>query len=316
MRITLLRAKELFQKSSPADELNYRLNRVSERFILNGKFMGSMAKLKLAAPYGQVSLPRGFRTAEGAKIDGRVADITNRWWEYLPGKPPASFAGAYELLEDMGDGHANMYSYDLLPLLAGQTKDSTLVDPDFPPGSGTIKATYSGGNINITIEGRDINEMPVTLTLANQSAQANPFARISRIHKEQNVAALIEFTAAAPDSRVVTLARMEANEEETYYRRYLIRSLQTQPNVAVSVFCKRRHIEFTKDSDVLPFTNISALEQGLSAYNFEQENDQTLADQLWASGIEILNKELGDANAADQIPPLRIHGLTPLRSHM
>src|SRR6185369_15058576 len=114
MRITLLRAKELFKKSAPADELEYRLNRVCERYITSGKFMGSMAKLKLAAPYGQVSLPRQFRTAEGAKESGRVLDITNRWWEYLPGKM-SGYESNFELLEDMGDGHAVMYSYDMLP---------------------------------------------------------------------------------------------------------------------------------------------------------------------------------------------------------
>jgi hypothetical protein len=317
MRLSLARAKEVFQRKAPVDELEYRLNRVCERFILSGKFLGTMARLQLAAPYGQVALPRGFRTLEGVKVNGTVRDLANRWFDFLPGKR-AFFTGngPYEIVDDLGDGHAIMYSPALLPLLPTQTPpDSTLPTYDFPAGQGTIQATYTGNPITITISGYDNNEMPVQLVLVDQTAQTNPFARISEIHKEQNVSVLIQYTAPDPDNRVTTLARMEPNEEETYYRRYFVSTQQSKADVAIEGFCKRRHIEFTSDKDILPFSNISALEKGLDAYQYESEGDETQADKLWAKGIKLLNDELGDAHAPDEMPMLRIHGLHPIQSH-
>ncbi len=330
MRLTLLRAKEVLAKKSPSDGLDYRLNRVCERLLLNGKFMGSMNRLKIAAPFGQATLPRGYRTLEGAKVNGRVYDIANRWWDFLPGKGSA-FGATLPTVDDLGDGHATMYIPTLLA--TAPSPDQTLVLPDFPVSSpglvplGTITVTATGSDLpNVHIEGRDMWEMPVTLDFTGTGVQtkANVFARISRI-KKQTTAATVVVGYTAPNDvnyggAVIFLAIMEATEEETYYRKYFIPTLAQQSGIAVEGFCKRRHIEFTSDADILPFTNISALGLGLDAYQAESEGDKTLANQNWDSAVTLLNTELGDANAEDQIPAIRFHypgRTTPqLTSHM
>jgi len=320
VRLTLLRAKEALAKKSPADDLDYRLNRVCERYILNGKFMGTTARIKLAAPFGQATLPRGFRTIEGVKVAGNVFGIANRWWDFLPGKG-SSRAPSLSTVNDLGDGHANMYVPVLLP--TAPTTDASLL-PDFPAG-GTITVAYSGGNDPmVSIQGRDINEMPVSLNFTGAGTQNSVFARISKISKQRNAGVVVVTFTAPNDANyggaVTTLAVMEAVEEETYYRRYFIPLLAQQATVAVEGFCKRRHLEFTSDADVLPFTNISALGLGLDAYQAESEGDKTLANQFWNDGVAMLNSELGDANAEDQIPAIRFHypgRTTPrLTSHM
>jgi hypothetical protein len=57
MRLTLLKAKEALKGKAPADKLEYRLNRACERMMTSGKYAGSLHRLALAAPYGQLTLP-------------------------------------------------------------------------------------------------------------------------------------------------------------------------------------------------------------------------------------------------------------------
>lgn len=306
MRLTLLKAKEYLANKSQADQINYRLNRVCERYLLSGKFMGSMSRLKLAAPFGQVALPRGYRTLEGVKVNGRVYDIANRWWDFLPGKANA-YGPVLSIVEDWGDGHATMYVPTRLTVPYPTDKAT-----DFPPGQGTIAVDYSGSEtLTLHIEGRDGDEMPISLDFTGKQTLTNPFARISLIRKQvTDVGMTVKFTGpndAIYGGAVTTLAIMEPDEEEAYYRKYFIPTLVQQPTVAIEGFSKRRHIEFTRDTDVLPFTNIGALGLGLDAYQAESEGDKTLANQFWADGVALLNSELGDANAADQIPAIRFH---------
>ena len=309
MRLTLLRAKQYLAKKAPADELDFRLNRVCERFLLNGKFMGSMSRLKLAAPFGQVALPRGYRTLEGVKVNGRVFEIANRWWDFLPGK--GSIAGAtLSTVDDMGDGHAIM----TIPtkLFNAPLVSANVVIPDFPVGFGTITVATTGGETPIVhFEGEDLNEMPVVLDITGPGTSTNPFARISLIRKPRTTNPVtVTYTAPNDDvygGAINTLAIIEPTEEETFYRRYFIPILVNQSSVAIEGFCKRRHIEFTNDKDILPFTNITALGLGLDAYNLEVAGDKTAANQFWEDGVGVLNSELGDANAEDQIPAIRFH---------
>lgn len=311
VRLTLIRAKEYLAHKAPADELNYRLNRVCERYILSGKFMGTMARLKLAAPFGQVALPRGYRTGEGFKVNGRVFEIGNRWWDFLPGKSDA-FPGNLMMVNDLGDGHAVMYQPTRL--VTAPMIDPTIIIPDFPPGQGTITVAYTGADsakFSVHMEGKDINEMPITQDFAGPFPQTvtNPFARIGRIKVPQSAStALITYTAPNDNiygGAVITLAMLEPNEEESYYRRYMIPTLIQQPTVAVEAFCKRRHIEFSRDTDILPFANVGALGLGLDAYELEANGDKTAAGQFWNDGIALLNAELGDANAEDTVPAIR-----------
>jgi hypothetical protein len=309
MRLTLAKAKEFLAKKAPNDELNYRLNRICERFLLNGKFMGTMSRLKIAAPFGQLTLPRGYRTAEGVKVNGRVFELANRWWSFLPGKSN-TMGSVLMTVDDLGDGHAIMTVPTRLP--TAPIADPTVNIPDFPPGSGTITVVFAGtGTPTIHMEGRDANEMPIVLNFSGAGSQTNPFACISLIRKPQTDApVLITYTApndANYGGAVNNLAIMEPTEEESYYRRYFIPTLAQQPTVAVEAFCKRRHIEFTRDTDILPFTNITALGLGLDAYNLEVAGDKTAANQFWEDGVAVLNSELGDANAEDQIPSIRFH---------
>lgn len=296
MRLTLLRAKEALVKKAPIDELEFRLNRACERLLLHGKFAGTVQRLAISAPYGQLTLPRRYRTLEGIKVDGSVYDIANQWYEFLPGR---SDALGYSLaaVRDLGDGWAVMRTPNI------SSTDPTAPIQDFPAGD--ISVTYSGSEVLVVnIEGWDANGLPVTLTFNGKETHASPFARVSRIHKEQgDVSVIVNFTDT--DAVVTPIALMEPSEEETYYRRYQVDTLVDQPTVAVSALCKRRHIEFASDNDILPFSNLSALSLALDALQFEAENDQGRADELLGSAVELLNAELKDTNGENELPAIR-----------
>jgi hypothetical protein len=355
MRLTLLRAKEALKPFAPADKLEYRLNRVCERILTNAKFAGSMDRLRFRAPYGQVTLPRYYRTVEGVKVDGRVVDIANHWYEFLPGRSDLK-GYSLEALRDLGDGLATMQDlriggsgYTDTPTITlsggggtGATAsarltndwiDNILVDQGGSGYTSTPSVTISGSggasavaivsggtvidirltpsgtltalNQAVTIFGVDSDFLPLEIPVSANQTLPNTLYRIDRVHKEQGTASVVLFQTI--NTTRIDLAIMAPTEEETFYRRYVVDTLTKRPAVTVQVLAKRRHIEFTSDKDVLPISNLGALENGLNALQFEAENDTTAAQTYMGIAIDILNKELADTNSENSFPALRIH---------
>lgn len=273
-----------------------------ERLITHGKFNGSMQRLAIAAPYGQLTPPRQYRTIEGVKVNGAVHDIGNQWYEFLPGKSDA-VGYTMDAVRDLGDGWAIMRTPRVTP---PTNLDPTLVVDDFPSG-GTITVGFPGSNdptLKVLIEGRDSNGLPISLTFSGQQTLANVFSRISRIHKEQGTVS-VTITFTTDDAIATVIAIMEPKEEETYYRRYIIDNHVNEPTLAVACFCKRRHIEFTSDTDVLPFSSLIALEFGMDAYQYKEENDMGLYTQYMDKAVDALNDELKDTNMDNSSPVIR-----------
>lgn len=281
-RLTLLRAKEALAPKAPAGKLEHRLNRVCERFLLHGKFVGSIVKLAIAAPLGQLTLPRWLLSLQGIKIDGRTRQIANRWFEFLPG--PCNMDGyCLDLVRDLGDGH---------PIIT-----------DLPEGGNLFNLTSGTGGLTVT--GRNAAGMPLVIPISANQSLANPFATIERVHKERgSFPNTLRHVSAALS--ISDLAPMEPTEEETYYHRYTVDGKSEIADTTVTAICKRRHIEFTNEQDVLPFSNISALELGLDALQFEAENDHATADKYLAKGVDLLNRELASTNSDNDIPTIRM----------
>lgn len=302
MRLTLLKAKEALRHRSPEDKLEYRINRCCERLLLNGKFAGSMHTLRIRLFYGQLTLPMQYRTVEGFKLCDHNYGLANQWYQYLPGHNTLLSVGCgLEPLRDLGDGHATIYT---LPL------------------AGELSIDYTGAaDQPVTIYGTDADAMPVKLVIADKTeTPTNPFVHITRVHKEQGPVS-VRMIHTATDTTETLLAVMAPTTEETYYRRYILDGASTTDtgDTEAFVFAKRRHIEFTDDEDVLPFTNISALESMMDSLQYRGENDITLADRCEADAVNVLNNELGDTNADVSFPVVRFvypGGTTPrLTSH-
>lgn len=301
MRLTHLRVKELLAHKCAAEKLDYRLNRVYERVLANGKFLGSMQRLAISAPYGQLTLPRQFKTVEGVKVNGNTFDIANYWYEFLPGRDCRGYS--LNAIRDLGDGWAVMHLPQQDP-----PADPTTPVQEFPTG-GTITVTHGDvAEHPITFEGLDATGQVIdklTIPIKNTPI-ACPFSRITRIHKDLDkdyFPITVTFTDA--DAVNTVIAIMEPGEEETYYRRYMIDTLKCNTTISVAALCKRRHVEITRDDDIVPLTNISGIEKCLDALQYEDENDLTLAGQYWNQGIKIFNDDLNDANNAASFPVIR-----------
>jgi hypothetical protein len=111
-RLTLLRAKEALANRCPPDKLEYRLNRVCERLILNGKWVGSLQTIAIAAPFGQIALPPQYRTIEGVRVLGRALEIFPKWYSWMPGYGSGDDRTGFsmEAVRDLGDNYATMYA--------------------------------------------------------------------------------------------------------------------------------------------------------------------------------------------------------------
>lgn len=314
MRLTLLRAKEALAPRCPADKLDYRINRICERILNNREFIGSTVRIAIAAPYGQLSLPQEFASVMGVKVDGFVYELGNQFYEFIPGNNDIS-GFSMAAVRDLGDGWAIAHT----PRVNADTPlDPTVPANDIPSG-GTITTDYLGSSTEIvTIEGNDVEGMPVVLTLTGKETLANPFARITRIHKEIGAVA-VRITYTTTDAISTLLALMKPREEETLFHRYMIDTMRSSDQIAVGALVKRRHIEFTSDRDILPFGNISGLEAAMDALQYEAENDLTLAGQYWANAIQFFNDEVGSVSGSSTFPKIRMiypGGTTPrLTSH-
>jgi hypothetical protein len=295
MRLTLGKAKEALADHAPADKLEDRINRAIERILVSGKFMGGMDRIALYSTYGDITLPRRYRTVEGVKIDRdqsgyyTVRPITNGWFEFLEGKQTladVNRSGAgLDTVRSLGDGHAIMH--------------------DLPVG-GTLQSTAGGTPYTLTIYGQDSEGMPKIQVLTNVSPNvANTFTRITRIHKEQT-----DFVVRLKHSdgtNLTDLAIMEPSEEETYLRRYRDDALTSVPAASVLAFVKVRHLETTSDDDVLPISNITALGFEMDSLHYKSENDHAVADAYHNDALNLLNEELRDSHSVDEIPGLRFH---------
>lgn len=314
MRLTLLRAKEAVASRCPAEKLDYRINRYCERILNHRKFVGSTERIAIRAPYGQLTLPRQYVSVLGVKVNGFNYDLGNQWYEFLPGN---SDVGGYTLnaVRDLGDNWAIMYT----PRISDDTPfDPTVPVNDIPVG-GWITVDYTGITTEVvTIYGRDDEGMPVNLVFNGKETKVNPFARIERIHKEFSPVP-VRITYEATNNIETLLALMEPDEEETAYHRYIVDAQACREGNAIGALCKRRHIEFTRDTDILPFGNISALEAGMDALQYEAENDKPLANSYWETALILLNEELGSTNTSTSFPKIRFKyapGTTPnLTSH-
>jgi len=266
--------------------------------MLNGNFVGSLHDLRLLVLNGLTVLPQNYRTVEGVIDEGQdyVMDIGNQWYQFLPGHRAALSAGCnLEILRDLGDGHATLYGTNF---------------------DGTLSIDYTGTDDHpVTIYGTDADGMPVQLQINNKAdaPAANPFHHIDRIHKEQGPVSVRVFHTAL-DATVTNVAWMNPTTEESFYRRYAVDRYVGTASATILVLAKLRHIEFTNDQDVIPFTNVSALESMMDSLQYRAENDITLADRYENDAVNMLNLELGDVNSNNSIPVVRFvypGGTTP-----
>lgn len=301
MRLTFAQAKIELASFAPAAELDRRINRAVEKILLHGKFAGSMHDLALVAHYGQIVLPRYYRTIEGVKVGGVVYDIVNHWWQYLQGKSDLS-GFSMRAVRDLNDGWANMYT---LPI------------------GGSIQVSYTGDEvIDVTLYGTDSEGFPINLRISGNTTVDNPFVTLDRIQKEKSIVPVKinqipddltgdDFLDAMP------IAWMDPAETDTYYRRYIIDSLTATAETQIEAICKLRHITLVEDDDVLPIHNLNAMELAMTSLQYYKEDDVVRAQTYLNDAVDLLNKELADNNAST-VPTIRLNyvgGHPNLTSH-
>jgi hypothetical protein len=312
MRLVLGVAKEKLAQHAPAEVLEDRINRSIERILVDGKFNGSMDRIMLQVLYGDLTLPRQYRTLEGVKIDKdangnyRVRVLTNGWYEFLESKVTVQDLDRHgygmDTVQSRGDGWAIMH--------------------DLPLG-GYLQLAYTlpGGAVapTVTIYGRDTNFMPIQLVLNDTTITANPFTRIERIHMGVSAfVTTVNYLTALSGGTTTAMAIIEPLEQETFYRRYHDDALSNQASVNAICYVKRRHIEYESDEDVLEITNLTALGFEMDSLQYMSENDVSLANQYHDEAIRVLNEELKDTHAVDEVPTLRFRhpgGAPRLVSH-
>jgi len=274
-------------------ELRNNINRVLERFIMEGKFEGTVVQALITAYEDAdenkfITLPRHLETClRGGQLGYKTRAVQSEWYQYLPQGRGIRKSGQeyYGPLQDMGSGFVTYR--DLL------TPSTLTVSTDQTECAGSeiiIRGKDSNGNkIYSTVDGEPIEGIKFDMADGTQTS-SQTFKEVYSVEKTITKG---NITLAAG---ATTLAKYEAGERSINYRRYLV----DRNWDAVQGIFKRRHCWAVSDNDPLYPDNLEAIKLGLMALNAEDKSDVERGQYYMDRAILLLNAELKEYNAGQE----------------
>lgn len=274
-------------------ELRNNINRVLERFICEGKFVGTVQQATITAYEDAddnkfITLPRHLETClRGGKAGYKTTAVQSEWYQYLPqgrGIRKADQA-YYGPLQDIGEGFVtfrDLATPSQLTLSSSETECA---------GSYIwIRGKDANGDkIFSTVDGERVEGIRLDLGDGTQTT-SQTFKEIYSVEKTPTTGT-ITLSAGA-----TTLAKYEAGERAISYRRYIVDKNWD----AVQGIFKRRHVWAISDNDPLYPDSLEAIKLGLMAINAEEKADVERGQYYMDRAILLLNAELKEYNAGQE----------------
>lgn len=274
-------------------ELRNNINRVLERFICEGKFVGTIQQATITAYEDAndnkfITLPRHLETClRGGRAGYKTTSVQSEWYQYLPQgrgirKSTDSYYGP---LQDLGEGFVtfrDIATPSTLTLSSNETECA---------GSYIwIRGKDANGDkIYSTVDGERVEGIRIDLGSGTQTT-TQTFSEIYSVEKTPTTG-IITLSAGA-----TTLAKYEAGERAISYRRYLV----DRNWDAVQGIFKRRHCWAISDNDPLYPDSLEAIKLGLMAINAEEKADVERGQYYMDRAILLLNAELKEYNAGQE----------------
>lgn len=288
-QLTVALARELLYEFYTPDDPNSaeflpRLNKVTQRLINSGKWLGNVFDAVFDSSDGHITLPYEAQSILGVQVHRTPGVIFNEFHEYSivgPGELRAD-RPTQGVLIDAGDGYATKHDIlepNYLKFILNAPADAGItvrVFGEFPDDEGgePIYDSTTG------VQGRSV-------TLAYPSVTTNFKAkRINHIVFSAPRDALVGFYVLTDgDDRL--LSHYLPWETIPNYKRYKTQTTTRR----IGLKLQRRWVQLRYESDPVYPGNLAALQLGGQAYQHETTGYLDQANQEWATALNWLSQE-------------------------
>lgn len=249
-----------------------------------------MWKRPILKIYGtKLTLPRGFDTARGADpYNGPVLPIYSEFSRF------ASYGDRY-----FGDSCSCRYGLTLI-----NDSAQTFIEPD---AAFTIRAVGTEiivGGLTFT-GGFDENEEEllgtITLDIANGATETTQqYTKLPDFQKVVTTSSVSIYYVDVATSVATLMAVYAPGETTPSYRQYLVGGGLEDASL-VRVLCKLGFEPAISPNDLVMPGNMGALKLGIQALQFEDKVDPANAKIYWGDAINLLDQEIAELNAAEQV---------------
>lgn len=280
----------------------FKLNKVREMLYnstMNGGWKGLDVTLALAVVTDTddkqyITLPFGAESVTGLYDTTGIIGVTNEWFDYLHAAP-GTISGSKGIV-DLGDGFVGISSV--------------------PSSGAKIQITTTQNETaaqTIAFYGTDANGLPITesvtipATVGTAQTTASFYSITQAVVPVLNGAVVVNLYDG---SSYTFFARYQPGEIFPNYRRY--RLSYKERDAAVHAKCRRKFEFLCSDGDACDISNINALEHGLRAYKWFQNNDYQHGGTSLNVALNLLNGELARSMGDTSLGSIAIDPLSGL----
>lgn len=260
-------------------------------YLLNNGQYGNEHKFTFCSARGNITVPKELETPLKVRIDERVGDVWDRWFEYHPTKYLDNCVPAGRALQEDPNYYATVYDIPAGGRRIGilgtcaESAEAHIVIKGVDPTGREIITNHKG--VQVVGEHLDIKYGQITYSQAT-------FAQITQATKTETVGYTTLYWIGLADNKKGFLADYTPLETTPQYRRFRLTSPQCQQGShKVEVIGRIRLKDKYADNDLIPFDNILALNLAGQAVNGVANKDIQAAaanDQMLGSIIERENE--------------------------
>lgn len=276
--ISKLDAAKAFPSDADLSTRKSLVNQACERLILSGRLKSNRHRIAVSVgDTGIWTLPRNYETCLGVRIDGQSYDLASQWYQFLQHVSDGSDLSLYtDVLLDQGFGFCTF------------ADPSGAVRLRLTAGSDTGSARVMGADEN-GIEIFSGGEPGFDLAIGVTSTQKVSGALSQLLLPDTDAIKLLY--AVADDNTQTLIGRYYPGETQPDYRRYHTPTAVAGVTNAVDAICQMKHVDATRDNDLLFTSNIGALKNGVQAVHAEDEGDEARYTAKLTEAARLLNRE-------------------------
>lgn len=294
-------------------QFDYTLNRLCERFLIEGKWRSCFRRVTLQTYGNTLTLPRNLSTCLGC--DQSASGSSNNWWCSFP----LNIYSRWHEFAASGPGLTadSALACAIRGLIPVSDYAQTFADP-----TGTFylraKSTIASGRGITLAGGLDENGDPidgnVKLLIANGTTTTTQKYTEMPVIEKAVTSATVQFYSVDTTSAEETLLCVYAPSETVpQYKRYLIPDASDGDTFAC--LCKLAFVPAINDSDLIIPSVTDALILGLMSFQFRDKNDaersalymgpnypgrgDSTAKPLMAGAIDVLDSDRAEEDSAE-----------------
>ena len=283
-------ADKFLPRDTQSDDWFDMVNEVVERFHTRGYWVGAKGVWKTSIPDdGFLTLPYWLESIISARIDSGIAWIRGTKYEFIhdgPGELDETTGCSGDIV-DMGNVALEIPFPD-----TASTITVTANADDAGKGDSILLLGYDASGNRIE-DGGETGER--LILLSGDAVTTNTFAELKGIQKPITEKPIV----ITHTSSGATLATLQSFTENPYFRRYKIVANGAE---FVTIYCKRKPVPVTQDTDYILPGNLSALKLGLYSLVYEEANDLDRARDYMREAESLLNAEAVEYRAGAQEP--------------